>query len=158
MGVGKSHVGRRLNLRLPDSVFLDGDWCWAASPFKVTEETKAMVLDNVCHTLNNFLRCSEYENIVFCWVMHLQSTIDDILSEIDASQCNIVKVSLICSPQTLIRRLKNDETRDLSDGVIERSLERLSFYSQVNTVKINTDGKSIDEVVAEICDLAQNND
>ena len=42
MGVGKTTVSQQLKHDLPNSVFLDGDWCWDASPFQVTEETKAM--------------------------------------------------------------------------------------------------------------------
>lgn len=37
MGVGKSTVGRLLQSRLPRCVYLDGDWCWDARPFVVTE-------------------------------------------------------------------------------------------------------------------------
>ena len=54
MGVGKTTVCQKLKSELNNSVFLDGDWCWDASPFRVTEETKAMVTDNICHLLNNF--------------------------------------------------------------------------------------------------------
>ena len=42
MGVGKSAVCRALMERLSRCLYLDGDWCWDASPFQVTEETKAM--------------------------------------------------------------------------------------------------------------------
>ena len=45
MGVGKTSVCRQLNRDLENSVFLDGDWCWNADPFVVTDETKAMVMD-----------------------------------------------------------------------------------------------------------------
>lgn len=58
MGVGKTTVCRALKDRLENSVFLDGDWCWDAHPFQVTEETKRMVMDNICFLLNQFLRCS----------------------------------------------------------------------------------------------------
>ena len=58
MGVGKTTVGQQLKKDLPNSVFLDGDWCWDADPFQVTEETKTLVQDNICHMLNNFLQCS----------------------------------------------------------------------------------------------------
>lgn len=50
---------------LPNSVFLDGDWCWDADPFQVTEETKEMVMQNICCLLNNFLHCTAYENVIF---------------------------------------------------------------------------------------------
>ena len=62
MGVGKTTVCQLLKQNLPNSVFLDGDWCWDASPFQVTDETKAMVTNNICYLLNNFLKCSAYEN------------------------------------------------------------------------------------------------
>ena len=40
MGAGKTTVSQQLKKKLPNSVFLDGDWCWDANPFQVTEETK----------------------------------------------------------------------------------------------------------------------
>ena len=68
MGVGKTTVSQQLKQDLPNSVFLDGDWCWDADPFQVTEETKSMVIRNICYLLNSFLHCTAYENIIFCWV------------------------------------------------------------------------------------------
>lgn len=41
MGSGKTTVSQQLKKDLDNSVFLDGDWCWDASPFQVTDETKA---------------------------------------------------------------------------------------------------------------------
>lgn len=67
MGVGKTTVSQQLKKDLANSVFLDGDWCWDADPFQVTDETKEMVMDNICYLLNNFLHCSAYENVIFCW-------------------------------------------------------------------------------------------
>ena len=79
MGVGKTTVCQQLKRKLPNSVFLDGDWCWDADPFWVTEETKKMVLENICFLLNQFIQCSVYDNIIFCWVMHQQEIIDYIV-------------------------------------------------------------------------------
>ena len=64
MGVGKTTVCQKLKRLLPNSVFLDGDWCWDADPFQVTDETKKMVLDNICHLLNNFLGILDYSIII----------------------------------------------------------------------------------------------
>ena len=66
MGVGKTAVCREAAKRLIPGVFLDGDWCWDMNPFSVTDETKKMVLDNICYVLNNFIKCSLFENIIFC--------------------------------------------------------------------------------------------
>ena len=70
MGVGKTAACRQLQRLLDRSVFLDGDWCWDARPFQVTEETREMVLENIAFLLNSFLRCSAYDHVIFCWVLH----------------------------------------------------------------------------------------
>ena len=80
MGAGKTTVCRILRDKLDRSVFLDGDWCWDMHPFQVTEETKKMVMENISFLLNNFLRCPAYDHVVFCWVMHQQGILDDLLA------------------------------------------------------------------------------
>ena len=153
MGVGKTTVCKELNKTLDHSVFLDGDWCWNADPFVVTEETKAMVMDNICHLLNNFIQCSAYQNVVFCWVMHEQSIMDDILSRLDAETCRILAVSLSCSQEALKARLERDVLSGLrAPDVIERGIARLPLYDKLGTVKVDT----TDKTVAEVVDILQN--
>ena len=119
MGIGKTTVCRQLKKELHNSVFLDGDWCWDSDPFQVTEDTKAMVLDNIHYLLNNFIHCPAYENIIFSWVMHEQAIIDDIVQHIDTECCRVEPISLICDVHTRIKRLE----KDIDDGLgIEISL------------------------------------
>jgi broad-specificity NMP kinase len=108
MRVGKSTTCQIIKNKLNNSVFLDGDWCWDMHPFQATEETKQMVLVNICYLLNNFNKCSAYENIVFCWFMHEQTIIDYIVSRLDTSDCKVHSISLVCSEQTLQARLRKD--------------------------------------------------
>ena len=70
MWVGKSAVCRELLKLLTPGVYLDGDWCWNMNPFRVTDETRAMVLDNITGTLSRFLACPELDYVIFGWVMH----------------------------------------------------------------------------------------
>ena len=79
MGVGKTAACRQLQQLLDRSVFLDGDWCWDAHPFQVTEETREMVLENISFLLNSFLRCSAYDHVIFCWVLHRREIREDLL-------------------------------------------------------------------------------
>lgn len=154
MGIGKSTVSQSLKYKLPNSVFLDGDWCWDAHPFLVTEETKEMVMQNICSVLNNFLKCSVYENIIFCWVMHEQEIINEILSRLNTDNCRILAISLVCSEQELIQRIQKDITAGIRTAdVIERSIARISLYQELNTIKINTSGKNIEEIISEIVSL-----
>ena len=149
MGVGKTTVCKCLNRKLPDSVFLDGDWCWAADPFQVTDETKTMVMENICFLLNQFLHCSAYQNVVFCWVMHEQGIIDQILNSIDRSACEVRVISLICREDSLRKRLTEDVQKGVrSPEIIEKSVARIDLYSKMKTEKIRTDDKT-PEIIAE---------
>lgn len=138
MGVGKTATCRELQKLLPNNVFLDGDWCWDMHPFVVCDETKAMVMDNICHILNNFIRCSEFQNIIFCWVMHEQYIIDELLTKLDKDDCKVKIFSLIADKGALEHRLKKDiECGVRSYDVIKRSIARVEKYSALHTEKID---------------------
>ncbi len=154
MGVGKTTVCQQLKQDLPNSVFLDGDWCWDANPFQVTDETKAMVTNNICYLLNNFLKCSAYDNIIFCWVMHEQSIIDSILEKLDTQNCEVKCISLVADEKTLCERLAMDVKRGIrSEDVIERSIARIPMYQALGTIKIDTNAKAVAMIANEIKQL-----
>lgn len=151
MGVGKTAVCRYMKQKLDNSVFLDGDWCWDAHPFQMTEETKCMVMQNICFLLKQFIRCTVYEHIIFCWVMHEQSIIDEILGNLDQEACEIEIISLMCSPEVLKKRLKKDIRNGIrTEDIIERSVKRLPLYEKLNSRKIDTDSKSVQNIVEEM--------
>ena len=153
MGVGKTTVCRELNRMPPASVMLDGDWCWCADPFQVTPETKRMVLDNICHLLGNFLRCSAYENVIFCWVMHERAIIDEILGRLPIEKCSAEfrLVSLVAHEDELRRRIEGDVRAGLRDEeAVARSLSYLPRYRNLDTELIDTTGLTPHEVAARI--------
>ena len=151
MGVGKTTVCQRLKMTLHNSVFLDGDWCWDANPFQVTEETKTMVLDNICYLLNSFLRCAAYEHVILGWVMHEQTIIDHITANLNMDNCAVRSISLVANEACLRERLLKDvaQGRRTAD-VVERSIPWLPLYLQLNTIKIDTSNKSVQQIVDEI--------
>ena len=154
MGVGKTAVSQQLKKDLPNSVFLDGDWCWDADPFQVTEETQVMVIRNICYLLNSFLHCTAYENIIFSWVMHEQAIIDSITDRLDTDDCKVIKISLTTDEINLRNRLTSDIARGIRTAdVIERSLARIYMYSSLDTVKVDTSNKTIREIADEIIAL-----
>lgn len=156
MGVGKTAVCQQLKKDLPDCVFLDGDWCWDASPFQVTDETKAMVLGNIRYLLNSFLRCTAYENVVFCWVMDRQEIWDAILSGLDTADCRVVRCALTAGEESLRRRLERDIARGIRTAdIVERSIERLPLYRRLDVPCLDTDGKRVAEIAAELRALAE---
>lgn len=154
MGVGKTSTCQILKTKLPNSVFLDGDWCWDMHPFQVNPETKKMVLENIAFLLNNFIHCSSYENIIFCWVMHEQCIIDDILSRLDTTDCQMYSISLICSREALKMRLQKDVDAKIRQAdVILRSLERLPLYEKLETAKVDVSDISPERAAELIVDL-----
>ena len=153
MGVGKTTVCRELNRMLPASVMLDGDWCWCADPFQVTTETKRMVLDNICHLLGNFLRCSAYENVILCWVMHERAIIDEILRRLPIEECGaeVRTVSLVAHEDELRHRIEGDMRAGIRDKeAAARSLSYLPRYRDLGTELMDTTGLMPHEVAARI--------
>lgn len=154
MGVGKTTVCRLLKKELDRAVFLDGDWCWDADPFVVNDETKAMVLDNICHVLNNFLSCTAYENIICCWVMHEQEIIDAIQSALRLQDCRVITISLVCRRDVLVSRLEKDICGGLRQpDVIGRSLDRLTCYAGLDTLKLDVSDQTPEQAVRLIAKL-----
>ncbi len=148
MGIGKTTISQQLKKELDHCVFLDGDWCWDMHPFIVNDETKKMVMNNITYSLNQFIHCSSIENIIFCWVMHENNIIEDILSLLDLKDCEVYNISLICSREVLKQRIQKDIELDIRQkDVIDRSIERLSCYEKVDSFKINVSDLSVNESV-----------
>lgn len=151
MGVGKTTVSRELLRMLPRCAFLDGDWCWTMQPFIITDETKAMVTDNITHILGSFLRCSEFDNVVFCWVMHQQEIIDGLLARLPMDGVCFVSISLTCTLETLASRIEQDVIAGLRDkSAIQRSLSYLPLYGSVDSIKLDTTELSPAEAAEQI--------
>lgn len=151
MGVGKTTVCQRLKKDLDKSVFLDGDWCWDMHPFVVSSETKEMVMNNITFQLQQFLNCSTIDYVIFCWVMHEQMIIDEILSKLDLTDVKVYPISLMCSEETLIKHISKDIERGIrQEDVLKRSLNRLKMYEQLKTIKIDVSNQEVDDVVIQI--------
>jgi hypothetical protein len=137
-GVGKTTTCRELQRILPKNVFLDGDWCWDMRPFVVTGATKAMVESNIAHLLSGFLACSEFENVIFCWVLHEQHILDDLMNVLNLNGCATYCFSLVCTELALVERLNRDIAAGKRDGdITERSVAAIPLYDKLNTVKID---------------------
>lgn len=154
MGVGKTTVCQAMKQKLDNSVFLDGDWCWDSHPFQVTDETKKMVIQNICFLLNQFIHCSAYQNIIFCWVLHEQSIIDTILESLDKTDCTLKVISLICDEAELEARLMKDIAAGIREkDVLKRSISRMENYIKLNTVRLDTSNKKPMDIADEIIAL-----
>ncbi len=155
MGVGKTSVCRALQRLLQPCVFLDGDWCWDMTPFTVTEETKAMVLDNISYLLNRYLACTAFDTVLFCWVMQERAIVEAVLSRLE-QPCTVRLFTLTCSEEALRERLQKDiEAGRREPGIVERSLSRLPLYAKMDSAKIDVSACSAQEAAAWIASMVE---
>lgn len=153
MGVGKTAVCRELLKRLMPGVYLDGDWCWNMNPFRVTDETRAMVQDNITAMLSRFLACPELDYVIFGWVMHQPKIAQEILAKLKLKDVYLFQFTLTCSEQALRRRFEADIHAGLRDAdAMERSLAYLPLYDAQDTIKIMTDRLSPPEAAGLIAE------
>ena len=154
IGVGKTAVCKRLYKKLENSVWLDGDWCWMMNPFKVAEEKKRMVEDNITHLLRNFLNNPDFEYVIFSWIIHQEIIYKILLDKLQSFDFDLIKITLMCSEDELLERLKRDNR---SDEEIRKSLEYFDCYPKLDSTKIDTTNKSILEVVEELIECLRAN-
>ena len=144
MGVGKTAVCRQLKKRL----LLAGSWCWDAAPFRETEKTKAMVLDNIVHLLNNVLQATPMRRFPSAgsWNGRTSSTASFPLW----IGCIVLCVSLTADAAGLRARLSVDIAAGLRNpDAWKRRAARLSPYQALNALSADTCGKSAQMVCAE---------
>ena len=84
-------------------------------------------------------------------MLHEQSIIDSLLGRLADLSFQFSSFSLVASPEVLRGRLAGDIAAGLrSADVIARSLERLPLYEKLSTVLVDTSGKSISTITAEL--------
>jgi len=138
MGAGKTTTCQELLKLLQPCVFLDGDWCWNMNPFIVNEETKQIVVKNISFMLNNFIACSEFEYIIFCWVMQEEAIIRNLLKNLHLTDTKVYKFTLAVSKEALAQRLNKDIfIGKRKPDVLQRSIEKIPLYINMDTIHID---------------------
>lgn len=112
-----------------------------------------------CQVLKRKLDRSVFIDGDWCWVMHEQSIIDDLLSHLDLKDVKVISISLVCQKEALEKRIQKDIDQGIrKPDVLARSVERLEMYQKLNTYKIDVSNKTIEEVVKEIIKVGDEND
>lgn len=156
MGVGKSTVCSKLLNMLSPSVYLDGDWCWNMNPFVVSEENKDMVINNISYLLKSYLNNSGYKYIIFCWVMQEEYILKQVLDKLKEFDFQLYKISLICTEEALRKRLNNDVINGIRKAdVVNRSIDRISAYEKMDTVKIDVSSITVEETAKGIYSMVK---
>ena len=83
--------------------------------------------------------------------MHQQEIIDSIITKLDIQNCDVKCISLIADEANLCKRLTKDvESGIRAEDVIERSVARIQLYQTLDTLKVDTNEKSVTVIANEI--------
>ena len=125
-------------------------------PFVVNDETKEMVMKNIAFLLAQFLSCSAYQNVIFCWVMDHQEIIDELVARVEEQTeepFEIYGFTLTLTPEALKERIGKDIESGLrKPDAVNRSTERLTLYETVETEKIDVSTISAGEAAKKVAE------
>jgi broad-specificity NMP kinase len=150
MGIGKTTICKALYQALDRSVWLDGDWCWMMHPFAVNDENKAMVERNIHFLLRGFLENTNFDHVLFNWVIHTEDIMQMVLRGLEGCLYRLHRIALVCDAQTLEARLKQDGRTN-----IQESLNRLDMYRKMPSVQLDVTGKSVAQVVEDVLEIVR---
>ncbi len=106
-----------------------------------------MALRNCKLLLDSFTQ-EDFDSIVFTWVLHKDSLVEDLIAGVSGLCSKPYLFSLVCDEVALRKRIANDPGKQRD---VELALTRLE---QVNSLtlahRIDTTGKDISAVVQEI--------
>lgn len=146
MGVGKTTVGKYIADRIPETAFIDGDWCMDIHPFVGNQETKAMAVDNILHMIGNYLKCSVCGMVVLVWLMDDSWVIQRIMDGIAALKAEVKYVTLVCNKETLLKRWECDRICSWrTDKWLNVSLKSLSQFANMDNA-LDTSGLSVEQI------------
>ncbi len=142
--VGKTTVANSLFESYENSAYCDGDWVWCVNPFSLNDPRLRNGDKNISFVLSTYLN-SNFDYIIFSSVVVMYESIrEPILKDITAKNYTTIGFTLTCSEKTLIERHnKRGDNNELSFEWL-----RLEHYQ--NDFVINTDDKTVTQIVIEI--------
>ena len=160
IGVGKTSVSWALQKKFSKSVMLDGDYIGAVHPFKIYDEERIEYLYETLSHLVKFHYSNGYNNFVINYVFESPASLKKLTKKLETVSGNIFCFWLTCSPLEQKKRIALRDT-DQKEWELNRIIELNSILSYADKKgfigkKIDTDGKSIDEVAAIIFRNTQN--
>jgi len=142
--IGKTTVADSLFESYKNSAHCDGDWMWRVNPFSIQDPRLRNGDKNMSFVLSTYLN-SNFDYVIFSSVVVMYESIRErILKDITANDYTTMGFTLTCSENTLAERHRKRG----DDNEVSFEWLRLEPYS--NDYVINTDDKTLAEIVGEI--------
>ncbi|MCL2357407.1 MAG: GNAT family N-acetyltransferase [Defluviitaleaceae bacterium] len=142
--VGKTTVADRLFETYENSAHFDGDWAWRVNPFSISDPRLRNGDKIMSFALSTYLN-SNFDYVIFSSVVVSGEKIREaVLKDITAKDYTVIAFTLTCSEKTLAERhKKRGDTGDVD-------FQWLRHAPHPGDYVINTDNKTVDDIVAEI--------
>lgn len=142
--IGKTTTAEKVFRMFENSAYCDGDWVWHVNPFSVEDPRLRNGDKNMSFTLTTYLQ-SKFDYVFFSSVVATDTKIrENIISDIDYRDYDLLGFTLTCSRETLVKRHWSMGEKS------EPSYRWLELEPYPGDIVINTDDKSIDDVSREI--------
>ena len=142
--VGKTAVAEALFESCGNSAHFDGDWAWRVNPFSIADPRLRNGDKTISFALSTYLN-SGFDYVIFSSVVVIGGEIrKSILEDITAKNYITIAFTLKCSEKTLIERHRH------RGDMNEVSFQWLRMEPHANDYVIDTDGKTISQIAAEI--------
>lgn len=142
--VGKTTAATQLFEAYENSAYCDGDWLWCVNPFSIQDPRLRNGDKNMSFVLSTYLQ-SGFDYVIFSSVVVMYPAIREaILAGIATDGFETIGFSLTCSEDTLRARhaMRGDDN--------EVSFEWLRMGPYAGDILIDTDGKTVAQVVGEM--------
>lgn len=142
--VGKTTVATSLFESYENSAYCDGDWMWCVNPFSIQDPRLRNGDKNMSFVMSTYLN-SKFDYVIFSSVVVMYESIrESILKNITATNFTTIGFSLTCSEETLTERHRKRGDHN------EVSFEWLRLAPYLNDYVINTDNKTVSQIVSEM--------
>lgn len=142
--VGKTTVADNLFYSYENSAHLDDDWVWRVNPFSFDDPRNQYINKNMSFVLSTYLNLNFNYVVLSSVRMISQTTRESVLKDITPKDYMTIGFILTCSEKTLIERHKKRGDNN------EVSFEWLRLEHYPNDYVINTDNKTVTQIVSEI--------
>lgn len=142
--VGKTTVADNLFYSYENSAHLDDDWVWRVNPFSFDDPRNKNINKNMSFVLSTYLNLNFNYVVLSSVRMISQSNRESIFMDITAKDYMTIGFTLTCSEKTLTERHKKRGDNN------EVSFEWLRLEPYPNDYVINTDNKTVIQIVSEI--------
>ena len=149
--VGKTTVTEKLFTSYENSAFFDGDWAWCVNPFSVDDPRLRNGDKTMSFALSTYLN-SNFDYVFFSSVVATDKAIREaILKDITAKDYITIGFTLTCSEDTLLERHRKRGDNN------ECSFHWLHLAPYQGDHVINTDNKSVQQIVDEMKSIIDDN-